>query len=245
MTKPVDQLTESQLLDLFTDHPSLFTSKQGHAYRDRLKTLISETRSSCGHDAKQRLTQVFRLILSCPFLLTKPEGFEWVPEEFIDALVANRLSARLGLRSYKHEGIYHHVDMKIFHEAWQKAWGQLNRGQPKKPLTHYSIAKDVEDLMVRQGLELPHAVQMVASERSRDRKDGVVLEDTTVYRSLREVGERERTRFEAEEVYFGRVGLIKPMNIDVRSAKEKKAREEMLKKRSRGFPSRKKPKKKG
>ena len=52
-------------------------------------------------------------------------------ENFIDALCFSRLSMRLGLRSHSYEGTYHHVDKKVFREAWKIAWGRLNRGRPK------------------------------------------------------------------------------------------------------------------
>ena len=43
MTKSCDELNEAQLLDLFFDNQSLFHSKQGLAYKDRLKIHSAQT----------------------------------------------------------------------------------------------------------------------------------------------------------------------------------------------------------
>jgi len=252
--KPPKEETETellQLLDELAENQALFYSQQGVSSRERLKTLISERRSSFGWDAKRRLVLLFKLVLSCPVLLSKPPGFEWVLEEFIDAFHFNLLSTKYGLRAHSYEGIHHFVDMNVFHEAWETAWGQLHRGRPKKKLlvTQYGVAKVVEKLMVEEGLSFSHAVEKLAKQESpRKRKgrgkkdDDVDVEKSTIYASLRKVGNRERSKIQTDEVYLPGVGLTKPKRTDLRSERQKAIRDEILTRRVRGFP--KKPKNK-
>jgi hypothetical protein len=246
MKAPAKEKTETELLellDVLAENQALFYSKKSASSRERLKTLISERRSSFGWDAKRRLVLLFKLVLSCPVLLSKPPGFEWVLEEFIDAFHHNLLSTKYGLRAHSYEGIYHSVDMNVFREAWETAWGQLHRGGPKKPVTQYGVARAVEKLMTEEGLSFSHAVEKLAKQESpRKRKgrgekdDDVDVEKSTIYASLRKVGNRERSKIQPDEVYLRGVGLIKPKLIDLRTEREKAIREEMLAKRVRGFP---------
>jgi hypothetical protein len=240
MTKTPEE-EEAQLLDLFFERAYLLFTEQGRTYKDRLKALIAERQRSFGQDAQKRLVHLFTLVMRCPFLLSKPEGFEWVLEEYIDVHRFSRLSIRWGLRSHSYGGTYHHVDKEVFREAWHIAWGELNKGRPNKPLSNYGIAQEVEELMVFEGCTLPEAVKKVARDRSRNRKDGreVEVEEATIYRSLREVAKRERRSIPMEEVFYPGAGLIKPTYTDLRTPKQKQAREEMLKERARGFPQRK------
>jgi hypothetical protein len=253
MKVPAKEKTETELLellDVLAENHAPFHSQQGESYRESLKSLISEQRSSCGWDAKRRLVLLFKLVLSCPVLLSQPPGFEWVLEEFIDAFHFNLLSTKYGLRSLSHEDIYHFVDMKVFREAWETAWGQLHRGRPKKlPVTQYGVVRAVEKLMVKKKLSYSQAVEKLAKQesprkrRGRGKKDDDVdVEKPTIYASLREVGKRERSKIQPDEVYLPGAGLIKPTRIDLRSEQEKAIRNEILTKRVRGFP--KKPKKK-
>jgi hypothetical protein len=239
-----------ELLDVLAENRALFYSKRGASLRERLKILISEQRSLFGRDAERRLVQLFKLVLSCPNLLSKPPGFEWILDEFIDAFHFNLLSTKYGLRSHSYEGIYHFVDMKVFREAWESAWGQLHRGRPKKLLvTQYGIARAVEELMVKEKLSFPQAVEKLAKQesprkrRGRGKKDDdVEVEKSTIYAALRKVGERERSNIQTDEIYLPGVGLIEPKRTDLRSEKEKAIRNEILTKRVRGYP--KKPKSK-
>lgn len=253
MTAPAKDKTEIELLNLLdklAENQALFYSHQGVSIRERLKILISEQQSSFGLDAKRRLVLLFTLVQSCPYLLSKPPGFEWVLEDFIDAFHHNLLSTKFGLRSHSYEGIYHFVDMKVFREAWNLVWGQLHRGGPKKLLVRqYGVARAVEKLMVDEGLSLPHAVEKLAQQESprkrkgRDKQYGdVVVDKSTIYAALRKVGDRERSRIQPDEIYQPGVGLIKPTRIDLRSKRQKAIRKEILAKRVRGFP--KKPKSK-
>ena len=249
---PAKEATETELLkllDVLAENQALFHSQQGESYRERLKALISEQRSSFGWDATRRLVLLFKLVLSCPVLLSQPPEFEWVLEDFIDALHHNLLSTKYGLRSHSYEGIYHFVDMKVFREAWESAWGQLHRGRPKKPVAQYGVARAVEKLMTEEGLSFSHAVEKLAKQESpRKRKgrgekdDDVDVEKSTIYASLRKVGTRERSKIQPDEVYLPGAGLIKPKRTDLRSEQEKAIRNEILAKRVRGFP--KKPKNK-
>ncbi|MEQ1844013.1 MAG: hypothetical protein ABL983_00365 [Nitrospira sp.] len=252
MKASAKEATETELLkllDVLAENQSLFFSQQGELIRERLKTLISEQRSSFGWDATRRLVLLFKLVLSCPVLLSKPPGFEWVLEDFIDAFHHNLITTKSGARSKSYEGIYHFVDMNVFREAWETAWGQLHRGRPKKPIAPYGVARTVEKLMVEEGLSLSNAVEKVAQQEGprkrigRGSKDAdVFVEKSTIYKNLREVGNRERSKIQTDEVYLPGVGLIKPKVTDLRTEKGKAVRQEILTKRSRGFP--KKPKNK-
>lgn len=239
-----------KLLDVLVQNQALFLSQQGKSITERLKVLISEQRSSFGQDAKRRLVLLFKLVLSCPGLLSKPPGFEWVVEEFSDALHRNLLSVKYGLRSQCCEGIYHSVDMNVFREAGKAAWGQLHRGGPKKLLvTQYGDARAVEKLMVDEGLSFPDAVAKVANQAGSKKRKGrghehgdVVVEKSTIYKSVRVVGDRERAKIKTADVYLRGVGLIKPKLTDLRSEREVAIRKEMLAKRPRGFPTSRKSK---
>ena len=182
--------------------------------------------------------------------LNDQPGFEWVQEDFIDALHHNLISTKYGIRAGNHKGMYLFVDMNVFREAWESAWGQLHRGGPKKLLVRqYGDARAVEQLMVTENLSLPEAVEKLAKQesprkrRGRGKEDGDVFVDkSTIYTSLRKVGNQERSKIQTDEIYLPGIGLINPKRSDTRTEREKAIREEMLAKRVRGFP--KKPKNK-
>ncbi len=234
-----------QLLDTLAENGALFYSQKGEAIRERLKILISEQRSAFGLDAKRRLVLLFKLMQSCSNLLSKPPGFEWVLEEFIDALHRSQLSTKYGLRAHSYEGIHHSIDMNVFRDAWQTAWGQLHRGTGKRSVMQdYAAVRSVANLMVGKGLSLPQAVEELAHQQSPRRRKGrgrkdvdVTVEKSTIYAALRRVGNRERSRIQPDEAYLPGVGLIKPKMTDLRSEKEKAAIKEILAKRGHGFPS--------
>ena len=116
MKAPAKEDSETELLQLvdeLAENQALFYSQQGVSSRERLKILISEQRSSCCEDCKRRLVLLFRLVLSCPVLLSSPPGFEWILKEYIDALHFNLLSTKYGLRSHSYEGKYHFIDMNV------------------------------------------------------------------------------------------------------------------------------------
>jgi hypothetical protein len=201
MKAPAEETELLQLLDVLAENQALFHSQQGESIRERLKFLISKHPSSSGFDVKRRLILLFKMIQSCPNLLSQPPGFEWVLEDFIEALHRNLISTKYGLTAQSHEGMYYSVDMKVFREAWESAWGQLHRGGRKTLLTkQYGVARAVEKLMVKQKLSLSQAVEKVAKQesprkrRGRGKKgDDVDVEKSTIYAALRKVGERERS----------------------------------------------------
>ena len=162
-----------KLLDVLAENRALFHSKQGMSIRKRLKVLISEQRNSFVWDAKGRLVFLFRLVLSCPILLSRPPGFEWILEDFIDALHFTLLSTKYGLRSQIYEGKKTWVDINVFREAWSSAWGQLHRGTGKRSvILDYAIARDVEKLMMKEGLAFPDAVEKLAHQQSPRKRKG-------------------------------------------------------------------------
>ncbi len=166
----VESLTEDELLALAAGMPHLlFESAEGRHYRDRLKTLVEDHRARVAKDRDLRLQYVLTLVLRCPPFLEKQVGFEWVAEEF-----------RQALRMRSCSQVYN----KRFWEALECVRGKLNKGRPRSLGRSLRLANKVL-VLEGKGMNRSQAVKQVVEEESARSEDGTGPSEREVYRGLK------------------------------------------------------------
>ncbi len=223
MKTKVSDLTLDQLLYNFGRESRLFVASQADSHRARLLELLEAKRQELGFDRKKILEFCFDVIQRCPLILNRPPGFEWIVNEFRDALDLRLMASELEARAGQYGGICYGLDEEVFREALHDAMVQFSKRKPRNLRRNQKIAEEVEREMNVRGNPKNFAVDKVA-ERGLQGENGFSLSsERSVYRAIKQVEEYRKTRRPSDPVL-----LLEPgdrlIEIDIERGQGKETR---------------------
>lgn len=168
-------LAESDLFKLADAlaHPA-FRLKMAEDDRERLKSAAWAHWQNVKEEGRITwLAYLLRLIFTCPPLLERPPGFEWIMQT---------LTWELYFRKHNRSAD------RDFWEAMTKVRARLRRGRPSEQARDFFRWKEVNRLMNEEGLNKTKAVQRVTEQ------EGGSLDSRTIWKSLERFERQDTAR---------------------------------------------------
>ena len=187
MEPNIGTLTEEQLITIFNFAPRLLFLDGGKLFRDRLNQVCRKKLSSFGVDQKRRIQYLFKLVLSCGHILIASDELVWIRNELVNVIGQANFAGWLGLRAFESEGISYGISKKLLFAALGNAVADMNRGAPQRRINDFRRVQQMRTLILTKGYTRSQAAKAIAEAESRNRKDGIAIEESTIYRSFRRI----------------------------------------------------------
>ena len=135
-------------------------------------------------------------------ILNRPRGFEWIVNEFSDALDLRLMASELDARAAQYGGICYGLDEEVFREAIHDAMVQFAKRKPRNLRRNQKIAEAVESEMKVRKHPKNFAVEKVAERRLQGEGGVRLTSERSVYRAIKQVEEFRKTRRPSDPVLF-------------------------------------------
>jgi hypothetical protein len=185
------KFSEIELFDLVDAASYVFWEKEAEGFKRHLKDLLWAHRPVESEivvkDWVKWFAYVIRLILTCPPLLEKPPGFEWVMGDF------ERI---LSFRKFRFD-----YD-RYFWDALDKVRRELRKGRPSRKDKDYERYMSIGYMVKYKGLSKSQAVEQLAVQEALTVIwDGVwspqigFLDEAFTQKTLQRLGEKKYDKF--------------------------------------------------
>ncbi len=185
-----EPLNEEELFRVVEAASSVFWLKEAEGFKNRLKGLLRAHRpvkdEMVVEDRVKWCAYVIRLVLTCPALLEKPSGFEWVMEDFQRILALRKISP-----DYERD----------FWEAMDHVRGILRpASRPARKDKDYFRYLRIYHMVKNEGLNKTKAIETLAEEEAlyikkqskADPVDQAVNKEKEIRESLKRVEQEQQ-----------------------------------------------------